>query len=501
MINMCQIKNKIIIGIILILIITNVTSISVNSNKINKTNEPAPGIVWSKTYGGVSTDHAFSVQQTPDDGFIIAGDTLSFGSGGYDAWLIKTDSEGNELWNKTYGGINEDVANCVIVTSDGGYAIAGYKEIYEDKFELWVIKTDENGNMIWNKTYEKGEYMFGICIIENSQGYTVVSKGNGDIWLVGIDKNGVMIWDNTFGGIETEWAYRLIQDFNDDGYVIVGSTFSFGHGDSDIWLIKTNETGVMLWNKTYGGTGFDTGSGVVQTFDGGFAITGGITPQGSGFRDACVIRTDENGNELWCSLFGGYDLDSRDSIIQTMDGDYLIAGATHSYGPKGFNGWVVKADENGDEIWNVSFGGNDDEGAACGVQSNDGGFVIAGGYDCGDGSDDAWLVKIGYAPVVTIVKPVNGLYFKDFLIRTFLFSFRNPLIIGPINVEVEVVVHKYEIEKVEFYINDELMLTETSEPYSMNWSKTMFGRYIVKVVAYNSIGYTGSDVISVWKFF
>jgi len=328
---------------------------------------------------------------------------------------------------------------------------------------------------------------------------TVVSFPYDDVWLIGIDENGVTLWDNTFGGIKGDSGYKLIQDFNDDGYVIVGSTYSFGHGSSDIWLIKTNETGVMLWNKTYGGAGYDRGGGVVQTFDGGFAITGGITPYSTKWEDVCLIRTDENGDELWCSLFGGNDLDHGNSIIQTADGDFLIAGTTHSYGPKGFNGWVIKVDENGDEIWNVSFGGNDDDTAECVIQSNDGGFVIAGRYGCGDGSDDAWLVKIGYAPVVSIVKPVNGLYFKDFLIRTFLF--RNPLIIGFINVEADVVDHKYDIEKVEFYVNEKLMLTLTSAPYIMNWSKTAYGRYIVKVIAYNSIGYTGSDAISVWKFF
>ncbi|MDH7506354.1 MAG: hypothetical protein QHH15_01000 [Candidatus Thermoplasmatota archaeon] len=124
---------------------------------------------------------------------------MSFGAGGYDAWLIKTDSQGNELWNKTYGGINHDGALCVIVTSDGGYAITGYTKNPNGKCELWVIKTDENGSIIWDKTYEKGGDVFGNCIIETSTGYTIVSDGNSGIWLVGVDKNGTMLWNNTFG--------------------------------------------------------------------------------------------------------------------------------------------------------------------------------------------------------------------------------------------------------------------------------------------------------------
>ena len=493
-----RIKNEIMVGISFILIFSALIPASVSSNQVTFLDEP-PGIVWSKTYGGVNADHAWSVQQTFDGGYIVAGSTESYGAGDWDAWLIKTDGEGNELWNKTYGGIFEDGALCVIETSDGGYAIAGYAGYSPGgKWELWIIKTDENGTEIWSKKYRNGDSVFGFCIIETEQGYVVVSEANDDVWLVGIDENGDMIWNNTFGGIKPDDGNTVIHDYN-GGYVIVGTTYSFGYGHADLWLVKTNETGGELWNRTFGGVEYDTGSDVIQTFDGGFAITGGITPYGSSWRDVCFIRTDENGTEVYSNLYGGYDLDNGNSIIQTMDGDFVIAGSTSSYGSKGVDGWLIKADENGSELWNVTFGGKDIDSALSVIQSDDGGFVVAGKYRSDDGGDDAWLVKIGYVPIVTINKPKNGLYFMNFFIRPYLF--RGPLIIGPIDVEVEVVDHKYEIEKVEFYVNDELMAIETSEPYILRWDEMAFGRYEVKVVAYNSNGYTGVDEIRVWKFF
>jgi len=460
--------------------------------------ENPPSIVWSKTYGGVDPDYAMSVQQTSDGGYIVAGYTKSYGAGDWDAWLIKTDSEGNELWNKTYGGTFEDIANCVIETNDGGYAIAGYAGYHPGgKWELWIIKTDENGTEVWSEKYRNGDIVFGTYIIETEHGYVVVAKASGDVWLVGTDENGKMIWNNTFGGTDSDGGDAVIQD-EYGGYVIVGTTYSFGSGDADIWLIKTNETGGELWNKTFGGVGYDIGGDVIQTYDGGFAITGGITPYSGGWTDACLIRTNENGTEAGSNLYGGYDVDGGHSLIQAIDGDYLIAGTTHSYGPKGFNAWAIKADENGSELWNVSLGGGNDDNARSIIQSNDGGFIIAGKYRSQDSGDDAWLVKIGYIPIVTIDKPKNGLYFMDFLIRPYLF--RSPLIIGPINVEVEVVDNKYEIEKVEFYVDDELMAVDVMEPYSWKWNMTSFSSHTLKVTAFNTNETSASDEMTVWKF-
>jgi hypothetical protein len=495
MINMYQIKNKIIVGISLIIIFS--TLIPVDA-QVSSLDEP-PGVSWSKTYGGIHGELAYSVEQTADGGYILGGGTYSYGAGDSDAWLIKTNGEGKELWNKTYGGIYGDDFKCVIETSDGGYVAAGCAGYSTSGRELWIIKTDENGTVIWDKKYRNGDKVFGNGIIETEQGYVIVSEADDDAWLVGLDKNGDMIWNSTFGGPKPDEGIAVIHDDINGGYVIVGNTYSFGYGSSDIWFIKTDETGGELWNKTFGGVEYDTGNDVIQTSDGGFAITGGIAPYGSIFGDVCFIRTDGNGNELWTKMYGGTDLDVGQSIIKTVEEGYLIVGITHSYEPKGFNGWVIKTDEDGGELWNITLGGEADDWAKSVIQLSDDGYMVTGKYGSKNNYDDAWLVKIGYVPTVTINKPKNGLYFMNSLIRPYLF--RNPLIIGSIDIEVEVVDNKYEIDKVEFYVNDNLVVTETSEPYSMNWNQTVFGRFDVKVIAYNSQGLTGYDAIRVWKFF
>ncbi|KYK24046.1 hypothetical protein AYK21_06135 [Thermoplasmatales archaeon SG8-52-2] len=484
------------VGISFILIFSTLFHANANINIVLSSEEP-PGIVWSKTYGGINADRAVSVQQTYDGGFIVAGPTNSYGAGGWDAWLIKTDSEGNEVWNKTYGGTLDDDVLCVIETRNGGYAIAGYSEYSQGKYELWILKTYNNGTEEWSKKYRKGDTVFGFCIIEIEHGYVVVSKAEDDVWLLGIDENGIIVWNNTFGGAKPDWGLEVIQDDYGD-YVIVGYTFSFGHGDADIWLIKANETGEELWNKTFGGGGYDTAGDVIQTYDGGYAITGGITTS-NGWRHFCLIKTDENGSELWTKIYIINDFEVGSSLIQTVEGDYLIVGSTDSFGSKGCNACVIKTDENGVEVWNVTYGGNGQNSAGSIIGLNDKEFVTAGTYENDESGDDFWLVKLGYIPIVTIEKPKKGLYFMDFLIRPFLF--RNPLIIGSINVEVDAVDNKYEVEKVEFYVNDYLMGTDFSEPYSYTWNDTSFGRYKLKAVAFNSNNYFGFDEIWVWKFF
>ncbi len=491
-----KVKHIIPILVILLLLSSGFVGVSNTADEVTVLEDP-PGIVWSKTYGGVDGDYAMSVQQTKDGGYIVGGYTASYGAGDLDAWLIKTDSEGNELWSKTYGGEFADGALCVIETNDGGYAIAGYAEYSQGNFELWIIKTYENGTEVWSKRYRKGNRVFGNCIIETEYGYVVVAKASGDVWLVGTDENGEMVWNNTFGGAGGDTGDAVIQDDYGD-YVIVGTTYSFGEGDPDIWLIKTNETGEELWNKTFGGAGHDTGGDIIQTYDGGFAITGSLTPYTGGWRDVCLIKTDKYGNETWTNLYGGDDLDYGKSLIQTIDGDYLIAGITHSYGPKGFNAWMIKADENGSELWNVSLGGWSDDHGNSVTQSNDGGFIIAGKYRRFGSFDDAWLIKIGHRPIVTIDKPINGLYFMDFLIRPYLF--RSPLIIGSINVEVDASDSKYDIDRVEFYIDDEFQANDSTDPYSWKWNMMSFSRHTLKVTAFNTNETSASDEMTVWKF-
>jgi hypothetical protein len=175
----------------------------------------APPEQWNKTFGGTNDDTAYSVRQTSDGGFILAGWTESYGAGKKDAWLIKTDANGGEQWNKTFGRKGDDAANSVRQTSDGGYIISGYTESYgAGKHDVWLIKTDAAGNQQWNKT---------------------------------------------FGGTRNDWA-NSVQQTKDGGYIIAGETNSDVAGDTDVCLVKTDSNGNEQWNMTFGGTRSDGAS-------------------------------------------------------------------------------------------------------------------------------------------------------------------------------------------------------------------------------------------------
>jgi len=205
---------------------------------------------WTRTYGGPSWDGGYSVVLTSDGGYIIAGETWSFGAGVIDIYLIKTDSLGDTIWTKTYGGTGWDCGRSVTQTSDGGYIIAGYTESYGVGGDFYLIKTDENGDTIWTRTY----------------------GGTG--------------WD----------CGRSVAQTSDGGYIIAGYTRSYGAGADDVYLIKTDSLGDTLWTRTYGGTDYEYGYLLAQTSDGGYIVVGNTYSYGAGMTDVYLIKTDSLGN-------------------------------------------------------------------------------------------------------------------------------------------------------------------------------------------------------------
>jgi hypothetical protein len=207
--------------------------------------------ILNKTFGGEGVDWARAVQQTSDGGYILAGMTSSFGAGHYDVWLIKTDVDGNMLWEKTFGGSSYDEAYAVQQTSDGGYILAGYTASFGAGFnDAWLIKTDADGNKVWDKT---------------------------------------------FGGINDDWA-EAVQQTSDGGYILAGVTTSFGAGHADAWLIKTDANGNIVWDKTLGGSMGDYAYAVQQTSGGGYILAGETHSFGAVNGDVWLIKTDAFGN-------------------------------------------------------------------------------------------------------------------------------------------------------------------------------------------------------------
>ena len=303
---------------------------------------------WSKTFGGSEYDYGDKVQQTLDGGYIIMGSTYSFGAGGGDLWLIKTDEQGNKIWDKSFGGAKVDTCYSVQQTHDGGYIITGITDSFgAGDWDLWLIKTDAEGNRLWDRTFGGAERNSGWSVQQTLDGgYIITGYTSGDLWLIKTDEQGNKLWDRMFGGEEYD-AGRSVQQTLDGGYIIMGDTESFGGGGVDLWLIKTDEQGNKLWNRAFGGAESDRGRSVQQTLDGGYIIMGNTESFGAGSSDLWLIKTDDQGNRLWDRTFGGTDGDSGNSVQQTSDGGYIIVGGTESFGAGDRDLWLIKTDDEG----------------------------------------------------------------------------------------------------------------------------------------------------------
>ena len=359
---------------------------------------------WEQTYGGVDHDWGTSGQQTTDGGYIITGSTSSFGNGQSDVYLIKTDNNGDTLWTKTFGGLEEDEGRSVQQTIDGGYIITGLTSslvnglvIYK---YIWLIKTDINGVEEWNITFfgNTGEKS-GNSVQQTSDGGYIItgriySLGNSlDLSLIKTNNYGDSLWTKTFGGLDQDEGCS-IQQTTDGGYIVTGRTQSLGNGDDDVWLIKTDGNGQEQWSQTFGGLYDDRGSSVQQTSDGGYIVTGKTHSFGNGESDVWLIKTDGNGTEQWTQTFGDVDYDEGESVQQTSDGGYIITGWTNSFGNGQQDVWLIKTDGNGTEQWNHTFGGINDDWGFSVQQTSDGGYIITGGGDSfTNGYDNVYMIK------------------------------------------------------------------------------------------------------------
>jgi hypothetical protein len=392
-------KHLLIIGIVLLFIGVSVQPAFANDVSIGKIEKQPRGGTFVKTFGGTGGEWGHYVQPTTDGGYIITGYTSSYGAGWRDVWLIKTDSAGNKEWDKTFGGEKTDIGYCVQQTTDGGYIIVGETGSYGvGDSDVWLIKTNSNGDEDWNKTFGGPSQDWGQCVRQTTDGgyiiIGVILSDLHDIWLIKTDGSGNKVWDKTFGGSENDrGAYG--QQTTDGGYIITGGTNSFGAGEWDVWLIKTNNTGNMEWNKTFGGIDVDEGKCVQQTTDGGYIITGWTRSFSAYGWDVWLIKTDGSGNMVWNRTFGD-PLDENDDcgkcIRQTTDGGYIITGETYSFSDGDRDIWLIKTDSDGNKTWDNTFRWADS--GNCVQHTIDNGYIITGyTYSLGEGNSDICLIK------------------------------------------------------------------------------------------------------------
>lgn len=374
-----------------------------------------PDTLWTRTIGTDSTDVGRSVRQTADGGYIVCGGTGS-GAGGGDVYLVKTDSLGDTLWTKTYGGTDWDDGIQVRPTLDRGYIIAGFTWSFGGgREDGYLIKTDAAGDTLWTKTYgDTGSECFTSIQQTPDSGYIMAGRtssfgqGGGsegyDFWLVRTDASGDTLWTRTFGGSTYDEDGEVVDQTTDGGYVIGGDIF-IDVNRSDAYLVKTNASGDTMWTRTYGGSGYNYGYSISKTNDGGciFAVNRDIGPPT--FMDIQLIRVDSLGTTIWTKTYAtyGFDwIDGRDAVRQTTDGGFIVSGVSD-----GFAGspdlWLIRTDKSGDTLWTEVWGSDDEDDRARSVwQTADGGYIIAGETGAWTNPRQAEVYLIKTAPDVGI---------------------------------------------------------------------------------------------------
>ncbi len=354
---------------------------------------------FQKSIGGSASDYAANLSPTADNGFILVGTTSSFGAGGADIYLIKLNADGDTLWTRTYGGANDEYGSSVTQTSDGGYIISGNtKSFGVAGKDAYLIKTDMNGNVLWSKTYGSTGNDYGNKVLQTTDGGYIVAgttesvgNGNYNVYLIKTNSDGDTLWTKSYGG-SLEDDGNFIQQTSDGGFILVGTTFSFGSGGYDIYVIKTNESGDTTWTKTYGGTIDDYGFSVKQIAGGDYLVTGTTNSFGAGSFDCYLMQLNPIGGVVWIKTYGGTGWDNGYSILQTTDNGFLVLGQSFSFGIAS-DIYLIKTDEVGDTLWTRTYGGSGYEFESCILQTTDGGYLISAGEESFGPDRNIYLIK------------------------------------------------------------------------------------------------------------
>ena len=413
---------------------------------------PQPDIQWQKSLGGSNGEWAKSIQQTTDGGYIIAGQSfsndidVSGNHGSYDYWIVKIDNVGNIKWQNSFGGTGLDQAFYIQQTTDEGFIVAGSTASNDGDItgyiggdDFWIVKLDSTGSIQWRKILggtlneqprsikqtTDGGYIIAGYSDSNDSDVTGHHGSNllYDYWVVKLNRNGEIQWQKSLGGSDNDEA-NSIDLTSDGGYIVAGLSYSNdgdvsgvhpGFNQPDYWIVKLDSTGMIQWQKSLGGTKFDQANYIQQTIDGGYIVTGisvsqdGQVTGNHSSQDIWIVKLFNSGAIQWQKSLGGSKSENTSSINQTSDGGFLVSGTSSSNDGDvtGHHGmtttldcWVIRLNESGGILWQKSLGGTKYEIAYSLDLTNDAGFIIAGSTDSNDGdvtenkgSSDYWIVK------------------------------------------------------------------------------------------------------------
>ncbi len=377
---------------------------------------------FEETYGGVNSDRGLFVEQALDGNYIVVGEKY-YSSTKSDIHLIKIDSYGDTIWTRDFGTLGNDKGSCVKQTADKGYIICGTDSLnfapLQQNTDIYIVKTDSNGvvngnNNTWQQildfnnlavqpnTYPTShDVAHSLCNMhDNAYAITGVTdslnNGDEDAFLLILESGGFFRTKKTYGGNGKDITFSIKQTF-DKGFILVGSSNSFSlGGDLDIYVIKTDSLGLIMWDTTYGGNGDDVGYSIEQTIDSNFVITGYTTSFGNGDRDLFFMKIGPAGDSLQFKRYGYSTTDEGKSIREdNINGGFIIAGFTETGISLARDAWVIKIDNNGDSTWSVKYGGVLVDEANSISLTFDGGYIFTGYTNSfGSGAQDIYVVKM-----------------------------------------------------------------------------------------------------------
>jgi hypothetical protein len=372
-------------------------------------------ITFQRIIGTQEDDNSGRYIETQDGGYALAGSTTKPDEVYTDIYVVRTDKYGKVLWSNTYGGQYDDAGIDMVQTADGGFVVLAASNSYGNGQQvIYLLRLDSQGAKLWDKTISESKDISPSNILKTSdQGFIISGNtkdtpdNSTDALLIKTDSTGNVIWKKHYGGSDGESASDVIMT-SDGGYIMTGSIAYSSNGDFDVYVVKTDSAGNQQWSKTYGGSGWDGGSKIISTSDNGYLISGYTVSYGAGGEDGYLVKIDDSGNKQWDNYFGDVHNDAFNSAVQTADDGYIAAGSTVNYFSQQNSQtriytdvYIVRVDKSGSFVWSRQYGGNKSDSGGLILKDSDGAYSILGSTESYGQSRDLYFLKLNGEGLLT----------------------------------------------------------------------------------------------------